>query len=437
MTTINTNVSSLIAKNAIGQNERAMSQAMTRLSTGSRINSARDDAAGLAISERMSSQISGLNMAARNANDAVSLIQTAEGATKEISSMLGRMRELAVQAASDTYTSSDRAALDLEFDALMAEVDRIAANTEWNGTTILSGNGALETALEVTKDYAIQVGTDATQTMDLNFKSWRIKVARDSLMSDGAGTAKVGLDAQTGDSQTVTFAANVASSQGVVTIGGLTLTFSDGTTPAQIAAAFGNRSVGYGGTVAGQVTAASGALTGFSTAAADGDTVTFTQIATGSTKTNSNTGLSVVLSGTHIANAGSGSSVATATGGVDNQSAYNFGNAGILFYGATPTKIDITSQTTASEAITQIDAAINGSAAERAKLGAYMSRLQHASDNLTNVATNTAASRSQIADADYAAETTELARTQIISQASTAMLAQANQVKQTVLALLR
>ena len=437
MTTINTNVSSLIAKNAIGQNERAMSQAMTRLSTGSRINSARDDAAGLAISERMSSQISGLNMAARNANDAVSLIQTAEGATKEISSMFGRMRELAVQAASDTYTSTDRAALDLEFDALMAEVDRIAANTEWNGTAILSGNGALETALEVTKDYAIQVGTDASQTMDLAFKSWRTKVARDSLMSDGTGTAKVGLDAQTGDSQTVTFNANVASSQGVVTIGGLTLTFSDGTTPAQIAAAFGNRSVGYGGTVAGQVTAASGALTGFSTAAADGDTVTFTQIATGSTKTNSNTGLSVVLSGTHIANAGSGSSVATATGGVDNQSAYNFGNAGILFYGATPTQIDITSQTTASEAITQIDAAINGSAAERAKLGAYMSRLQHASDNLTNVATNTAASRSQIADADYAAETTELARTQIISQASTAMLAQANQVKQTVLALLR
>jgi flagellin len=216
------------------------------------------------------------------------------------------------------------------------------------------------------------------------------------------------------------------------------LTFSDGTTPAQIATAFGSLSAGsVGPAVTGQVTARSGNLTGFSTAASSGDTVTFTQIATGSTKTNSNAGLSVVLSGTHIANAGSGSAAAAATGGVDNQSAYNFGNAGILFYGATPTQIDITSQTTASEAITQIDAAINGSAAERAKLGSYMSRLQHASDNLTNVATNTAASRSQIADADYAAETTELARTQIISQASTAMLAQANQVKQTVLSLLK
>ncbi len=113
MTTINTNVSSLIAKNAIGQNEKAMSQAMTRLSTGSRINSAKDDAAGLAISERMSSQVSGLNMAARNANDAISMLQTVEGATSEISSMLGRMRELGVQAASGTYTSTDRAACSL------------------------------------------------------------------------------------------------------------------------------------------------------------------------------------------------------------------------------------------------------------------------------------------------------------------------------------
>jgi len=149
MTVINTNTSSLIAKNAIGQNERAMSQAMTRLSTGSRINSARDDAAGLAISERMSSQVSGLKMAARNANDAITLLQTADGATKEIGSMLGRMRELAVQAASGTYTSTDRTALDLEFGALMDEIDRVAANTEWNGSAILAGNGSVESALEL------------------------------------------------------------------------------------------------------------------------------------------------------------------------------------------------------------------------------------------------------------------------------------------------
>ena len=188
MTTINTNVSSLIAKNAIGQNERAMSQAMTRLSTGSRINSARDDAAGLAISERMSSQISGLNMAARNANDAITLLQTADGATKEISSMLGRMRELAVQAASGTYTTSDQAALDLEFGALMDEIDRIATDTEWNGTSILAGASSTATPAAVTKDLAIQLGSGASQTMALNLNSWRTKVNSDTEMSAASGT---------------------------------------------------------------------------------------------------------------------------------------------------------------------------------------------------------------------------------------------------------
>jgi flagellin len=322
MTTINTNVSSLIAKNAIGQNERAMSQAMTRLSTGSRINSARDDAAGLAISERMSSQISGLNMATRNANDGISFLQTVEGATKEISSMLGRMRELAVQAASGTYTTSDQAALDLEFGALMTEIGRVATDTEFNGEAVLKG--ALTDGDGSSNDPAlsknIQIGTDATQTLALSINTWRPSNAVD-------------LDTAAGGS----------------------LGNTDSTTSAYgTAALFGK---GGGGTIA--------------------NTVVSTD------------------------------------------------------------RIAVTSATAAGEAITQLDKAISGAGAERAKYGAYMSRLQHAADNLANVATNTTASRSQIADADYAAETTELARTQIISQASTAMLAQANQVKQSVLALLR
>ena len=316
MTTINTNVSSLIAKNAIGQNERAMSQAMTRLSTGSRINSARDDAAGLAISERMSSQVAGLNMAVRNANDGISFLQTAEGATKEISSMLGRMRELAVQAASGTYTTTDQAALDLEFGALHTEIARIATNTEFNGEAILQGGSSANTSL--TKN--IQIGTDANQTLALSLKSWEPADSNDAQQTNGAGASSNGAD-------------DVDSA--------------------------------YGGAVNGGA-ATSGALT--------------------------------------------------------------FGSDDRLL---------ITSQANASQAILALDNAITNSASERAQYGAYMSRLQHAADNLANVATNTAASRSQIADADYAAETTELARTQIISQASTAMLAQANQVKQTVLALLR
>ena len=321
MTIINTNVSSLIAKNAIGQNERAMSQAMTRLSTGSRINSAADDAAGLAISERMSSQISGLNMASRNANDAISLLQTIDGATTEISSMLGRMRELAVQAASGTYTDTDRDALDLEFGALMTEITRIAKDTEWNGDAVLQGTldqnySSDDTALSK----KIQIGTDSGQTMELSIKTWV---------------------------PTVAASLNTATAS---------------------------------------LTATSGA----------GD--------------NSAYGATTALFGTTANN----EAVA-----------------------ANDVAINLQSSTSAGIAITQLDTAITGAGAERAQYGAYMSRLQHASDNLTNIATNTAASRSQIADADYAAETTELARTQIISQASTAMLAQANQVKQTVLALLK
>ena len=421
MTVINTNTSSLIAKNAIGQNERAMSQAMTRLSTGSRINSARDDAAGLAISERMSSQVSGLKMAARNANDAITLLQTADGATKEIGSMLGRMRELAVQAASGTYTSTDRTALDLEFGALMDEIDRVAANTEWNGSAILAGNGSVESALELANSKDIQLGADATQTMNLSLKSWRTKVAVDSNMTTAAGANRDGLDSV--DTFIVDFGA-MTNGQTII-IAGLTVTAgSSNATAAEVAGAFVSLANGADGTAndSSNKTAASGALTGFTTSAlANTDQVTFTAVTAG-------TAMSAVTgtSSGHVTSAG--------TGGTANNSAFS---SGVLFFGTTPTRIDITSQANAAQAITELDSAINGAGAERAKLGSYMSRLQHASDNLTNVATNTAASRSQIADADYAAETTELARTQIISQASTAMLAQANQVKQTVLALLK
>ena len=288
---------------------------MERLSTGLRINSAKDDAAGLAIANRMAGQISGLNMATRNANDAVSMVQTIEGATGEINNMLIRMRELAVQSASGTYSDTDRTALDLEFGALMDEINRIAENTKWNGLTVLDGDGADNEATEA-QSVTIQLGASASQTMVLSFKSW--------------------------------------VPQGTVDVGG----------------------------------------------AQDGDAAD---------------------------NTNSGSAFGTAA----------------LYFGddsadpSTEARIDITSADNAGNAITQLDNAITGATAERAKLGAYMSRLQYASDNLSNVATNLDQSRSRIQDADYAIETTNLARTQIIAQASTAMLAQANQSKQSVLALLK
>ena len=429
MTVINTNTASLVARDAIQRNDRAMAQSMERLSTGSRINSAKDDAAGLAISERMSAQVSGLNMAVRNANDAISLLQTADGATQEISNMLSRMRELAVQAASGTYTTTDQAALDLEFGELMNEIDRIAANTEWNGAAILGGGDTTVTASGAsTRDYAIQLGAESAQTMALTLNSWRTQVSRDTQMSAASGTGRDGVDPKVGEAQVVTFTA--MANGDVFELAGITVTATNTVTAQNLEDFFTSQT--NSAAITGSLTGAtlSGALNGYSTAEhTDGSKVTFTS--TGG-RNDGKTLASTHPSGTD----GTDHAVAAAVSVTGTEGVGAYGQ-GVLFYGSTPTRIDVTSAANASQAIAEIDRAIDGAAAERAKYGSYISRLQHASDNLQNVATNTAASKSQISDADYAAETTELARTQIISQASTAMLAQANQVKQTVLSLLQ
>ena len=319
MSVINTNISATIATNALARNERQMSTAMERLSTGLRINSARDDAAGLAISSRMKAVVSGLTMASKNANDAISMLEVAEGATLEIGNMLVRMRELAVQSSSGTYSDTDRDALNLEFGALMSEMDRIAKNTSWNTMTILDGgDDPVDTTATVSKSsLAIQLGPNSSQTMTLEFKSW-------------VPSTTVDMDATT----------------------------------------------------------AAGANGGGANDEGGGDTA--------------------------------------------------YGTAALYWSnGGTPTPINIDTVANAAFAINQLDAAILGVSTERAKYGAYMSRLEHSSDNLLNVAQNTNQSRSRIEDADYAVETSELARTQIIQQAGTAMLAQANQSKQSVLQLLQ
>jgi flagellin len=316
---------------------------MERLSTGLRINSAKDDAAGLAIANRMAGQISGLNMAARNANDAMSMVQTVEGATGEINNMLVRMRELAVQAASGTYSDTDRDALNLEFGALMDEVNRIAENTKWNGISVLNGDDKNDESVAV-QSVSVQLGASSGQSMALEFKSW---VPQTSVDVDGAGTL------QGSDNATPAVGGAVALLEANYDIADETST-----------QAFGEAALFYGD---------------------DG-----------------------VASGTN----------SDAETGAER-------------------RINVDTTESANNAIVQLDRAITGANAERAKLGAYMSRLQYAADNLNNVATNLDQSRSRIQDADYAVETTELARTQIIAQASTAMLAQANQSKQSVLALLQ
>ena len=403
MTVINTNISANIARDAIGRNDRAMATSMERLSTGLRINSAKDDAAGLAIANRMAGQISGLNMAKRNANDGISMIQTIEGASKEVGNMLVRMRELAVQSASGTYSDSDRAALDLEFDALRSEITRIQEKTTWNNQALMDGN----------KSVNIQLGASSGQTMGVTFADWSMD---DNKVYGAASSASDGVT----ETSSVTFSdvtLNANATQ-TVTVGGLTLTIAANTTStdtedSDIAALFAGLS---DGAIAGSSTPNwatwSGKLTGFSSSAvsvANPEIVVFT-------------------SSTHK------SDVDDLTVGGTAAPSENENDGA---YGTTIDGISINTAGGAAAAITALDSAITGVTAEQAKYGAYLSRLQYASDNIGNVATNLDQSRSRIQDADYAIETTALARTQIIAQASTAMLAQANQVKQTVLALLQ
>ena len=380
MASINTNMSANIAANSMTRNERSMSSTMERLSTGLRINSAKDDAAGLAISSKMTSQINGLNQAVRNSNDAISMIQVAEGAMKEVTNMFQRMRELAVQAISDSNTTSDRTALNNEYKQLSAEVQRVAENTQWNGTNILDGARTQTT---------FQIGANASQTIQVDFGDLGTDNLTTAITNNtsGAVTLTMSGDPQAGDQISYKVTDATAGTEHYVTIAMDTLTadVADGTVP-----------------VVETTSAGVDATTDLGTAA----------------YTHSTNAL--VITKVHASNSITISDVAISRG---------------THKGVAAT--DITSSAFANRALGVLDTAIEGVNSTRAGLGASMSRLEYASDNLQNVAQNTASARSRVLDADYAAETTELARTQIIQQASTAMLAQANQSQQAVLALLR
>ena len=416
MTVINTNVSATLASNAINKNDRAMSTAMERLSTGLRINSASDDAAGLAIASRMRSQVDGLEQAARNANDGISMIQTAEGAYIEVSNMLARMKELAVQASSGTYSSTDRAALNLEFSQLQSEMQRIAGNTQWNGFNILDGAAGGSSA---TVNY--QVGAGSGQTMAATFNTLYKSVATSTAATNGQDAAP----AADKEQYTVTIdAANAAAGDY------LKITLTDN----------GSNSVDL------LLTLDQTAVDALNAAGAV-DTVVNGDI---KYVDNGYTTLTTVLG--QAGHAGVAIKLGTADGtntqvanriwveGSAVDQAFSIAAGGVSIVRGEVSSLDafdISSATNAQKSVAELDSLITTVAAGRAKYGAYINRLEYASDNLMNVAQNTDASRSQIEDADYAAETSELARTQIIAQASTAMLAQANQSKQSVLALLQ
>jgi flagellin len=394
MATINTNMAANIASNSLTRNERSMSATMERLSTGLRINSAKDDAAGLAISSKMTSQINGLNHAVRNANDAVSMVQVAEGAMKEVTNMFQRMRELAIQAISDSNTSNDRIALNNEYKQLSFEVSRIAENTQWNGTNILDG---ARTAT------VFQVGANASQTITVNFGDLSAgnTATMGTISAHSGGSTKANgsltISGSVSKDDVITFKTDVVDSTAPGTNTGtykqVTLTqtqadaINDGTTSMTAI------------DIANAITANSN------------DKISLTVTAAGTLKVEGNT----------AANGETFSiSEVTVTRGLHSPLAAT----------------DITTSSQADSALGVLDTAISNVNDNRAVLGASMSRLEFASDNLQNVSQNTSAARSRVLDADYASETTELARTQIIQQAGTAMLSQANQSQQAVLSLL-
>jgi flagellin len=398
MTVINTNTAANITANALTKNERAMSQAMERLSTGQRINSAGDDAAGLAISSRMTSQINGLNMAVRNANDAISMVSTADGAYVEITNMLQRMRELAIQSASGTMGSNDRTALNTEYQALSSQIQQIGANTQWNGSNLL------DDTVGTNGSVAYQVGANASQTVSVDMGDVAVSDITVSVGSTSTGTDPLA---------TLTFSADLAEGDVIsfkiddTNYGQITLTSAEAT-------------------AINDNTASTPAL----------DTV------------NDQDSAVIIQASTADTSGGNQISLATATADAvrtlrivgENASSYTFSLSDVKvsrgIHGALMAS-DIKTTTQATAAIKRLDTAITSVNTTRASLGAGINRLEYAADNLANVSQNTSASRSRVLDADYAAETTELARTQIIQQAATAMLSQANQQAQSVLALLK
>ena len=406
MTVINTNTAATITANAISKNERAMTQTMERLSTGQRINSAADDAAGLAISSRMTSQINGLNMAVRNANDAISMIQTEDGAMIEVTNMLHRMRELAVQAASGTNSSTDRTALNTEFTALIAQIDQVGDDTQWNGTNILDGSTGTSGAV------SFQIGANANQTISHTFAN-----------IDGTDLV-AGSDDDITEGSAVTTGSSVKSFPAVLD-DDVTYAVGDTVSWSLTSISGSANKVYYSAKV---TTVSSGAVTGLTMHGSSSE-ITSSAVTIDSTTEDGNITLTI----------GSGNSLAfasttTNTAGADFVLADLKIQRGVVI-GASVASIDTVKGS--NNAINAIDQAIADVNSARASSGAAVNRLEYAADNLANVSQNTSASRSRILDADYAAETTELARTQIIQQAGTAMLSQANQQAQSVLALLK
>lgn len=494
---INTNVASLNAQRNLTSSKDALATSLQRLSSGLRINSARDDAAGMAISERMTSQIRGLDQARRNANDGVSLAQTAEGALAQSGDILQRIRELSIQSANSSNSTTDRASLNSEVNQLISELDRIANTTTFNGLKLLDGTyqgqqfqvgaeanqtigvsvaGARSTDLQ---NNTVSMGTTGTATTDLGgaivgtvagTAPANAIVGQTLTLAGAAGTAAVAVTGGWSANQ-VAAAVNVnTASTGVKAIatstatitgmaqGTVSFTLNGGGTATTISA-----TVGAGGTVstvAAAVNAVSGktgvtatvntAGTGLILKQAAGNDITFSGYNNSSatktaTVTGSNAAAGVVLTG------GTAADSSTITGTVTLSSDYGFtavssaaAGAGSVL-GTTVTAataanlsaVDISTISGANTAIGIVDAAISQISKMRADMGAVQNRFMATINNLQTASENLSAARSRIRDADFAAETATMTRNQILQQAGTAMLAQANALPNSVLTLLK
>jgi flagellin len=481
---INTNISSLNAQRNLTQSASALSTSLQRLSSGLRINSAKDDAAGMAIAARMTAQINGLNQAARNANDGISLAQTAEGSLNAITDNLQRVRELAVQSANASNSASDRAGIQSEASQLIAEISRVASSTQFNGVNLLDGSFS---------NAAFQVGANANQTISISsiVNAQATSLGANLLSSSGtkmglvttAGINAVQANGVVGTTTTFTTAQGGSSSNAVINnsdsakaiaaaINGAvqsTGVLATATTSVSISglSAGGNITMNLNGTAitanavgAADLTSlmtainssngATGVVASFTTA---GSTAALTLTAADGrnieilTMVNSNSG-TVNMGGTALTVTAGGANSATATGTVtlsSNKGMIQLAAAsGTVFANATASSslsalssLTLSTPTGAQTALAIVDGALDAINGSKADLGAYQNRFASAVSNLQTTSENLTASRSRIQDADFAAETAAMTRGQILQQAGTAILAQANSLPNNVLSLLK
>ena len=480
---INTNISSLTAQRNLNTSQSSLAQSLQRLSSGLRINSAKDDAAGLGIAERMTTQIRGLNQAARNSNDGISLAQTGEGALAEIANNLQRIRELAVQSANATNSASDRAALNAEVSQRISEIDRVSAQTSFNGRKLLDGtfgNAQFQVGANVGETITVGLSTSMrTNAIGQIAEKLGGAVTANALTgATGALTIKVGSadavsigasSAGSGAGQTSSSAYAKAAAINSAGVPGLTATASNSVTEST---AFTTVALGTGGTQSYALTINSTVVYTNTTASASitADTVV-SQInlytsttgvsaskdaTTGAITLSTTDGRDIVASETiTLGTGGTGTGLHTSaetttkgkitlsaaeniTLGGSQEADIGFTNDEVISKDSTTiSSVSVLSVTASESTIKRIDAALTAVTDLRATFGSIQNRFESVISNLSVTAENLTASRSRIQDADFAAETANLTRAQILQQAGVAMLAQANALPNNVLTLLR